>query len=48
MPATRLKILISSVQNEFTDIRRDHKASNTMRLKMRPGQMVFPIHLKNG
>ena len=26
MPATRLKIFISSVQNEFTDIRRDLKA----------------------
>ncbi len=47
MPATRLKIFISSIQNEFTDIRRDLKASNSMPLKMSPGQTVLPLHIKN-
>jgi len=48
MPATRLKIFISSVKKEFTDIRRDLKASNSMPFKMKQRQTVLPIHLKNG
>ena len=47
MRATRLKIFISSVTNEFTDIRHDLKESNSMPLKMKQGQTVLPLHLKN-
>ena len=45
MPAARLKIFINSIQNGFTDIRRDLKASNSMPLEMRPDQTVLLLHL---